>query len=102
VPPGSSFRWFLGDYLATCVTDPRTGPHPVVHHVGRDEPRREGNPHTTHGDGQVQLPPINPPVPAALGPAGLGVYGSVGHHAGFLVLLVPHPTAGAKQGGVHT
>src|SRR5215216_5572448 len=69
----------------------------VVCHVGRGEPSREWNPHPGHGDGQVQLPPIDPPVPATLGPSCFCVYGSVRDHSGFLVLLVPHPAFGSKR-----
>src|SRR5829696_5926504 len=70
----------------------------VVRHVGRGEPRREWNPHPGHGDGQVQLPPIHPPVPARFGPSCLGIYGGVGYLAGFSVFLVPHSTSLALRG----
>src|SRR5215210_3131037 len=72
----------------------------VVGGVGGGEPGRKRDPHRRDRYGQVQLPPIDPPVPAALGPTCLGVYGSVRYDAGFLVFLVPHSPAGAKRGGV--
>src|SRR5215203_6222546 len=72
----------------------------VVRYISRGEPRREWNPHPGHRDGQVQLPPIHPPVPARFGPSCLGIYGGVGYLAGFSVFLVPHSTFGSKWGAV--
>src|SRR5829696_9869735 len=67
----------------------------VVRHLGRGKPRREWNPHPAHRDGQVQLPPIHPSVPARFCPACLGVYGSMRHSANFFVFLVPHSAFGS-------
>src|SRR3954470_4700758 len=76
--------------------------HLVVRRVGGSEPGRKRDPNPTDGDGQVQLPPIYPPVPSALGPAGFGIYGSMRHYASFSVFLVPHsafcPQSGAVEG----
>src|SRR5215211_1738988 len=49
---------------------------------------------------QVQLPSINPPVPAGFGPASLGVYGAVGYYRGFLVFLMPYSAFGLQSGAV--
>jgi hypothetical protein len=59
--------------------------HLVVCCVGGGEPSGQRNPNLTDADGQVQLPPVNPPMPARLGPVSLGVYGCVRYNAGLLV-----------------
>src|SRR5215204_3297452 len=51
------------------------GSYQVVCCVGGGEPSRQRNPNLTHGDGQMQLPPVHPPMPAALSPVSFGVYG---------------------------
>src|SRR5215210_2551791 len=72
----------------------------VVRRVGGSEPGTKRDPNLTDGDGQVQLPPIYPPVPTALGPAGLGVYRCVRYNARFSVFLVPHSTFCLQNGTV--
>src|SRR4029453_1301508 len=54
------------------------GSYQVVCFVGGSEPSRQRNPNLTHGDGQIQLPPVHPPTPAALRPVSFGVYGCWG------------------------
>src|SRR5918994_3326854 len=76
------------------------GSHRVVRRVSGGEPGRQRNPDPTDGDGQVQLPAVDPPVPTRLGPVGLGVYCCMGHLARFLVFLVPHPAFCPQSGGV--
>src|SRR5215204_4156656 len=74
--------------------------HLVVCCVGWGEPATKRDPNLTHGDGQVQLPPINPSMPARLGPVRLGVYGAVRYNARFFVFVVPHSTFGLQNGTV--
>ena len=62
----------------------------------------ERYPHLGHGARQVQLPTVDPPVPARLGPSGLGVYGGMRHHSRLFVLLVPHPTPGPEHRAVQS
>src|SRR5215208_692393 len=76
------------------------GSYQVVCCVGGGEPSRQRNPNLTHGDGQMQLPPVHPPMPAALSPVSFGVYGCMGHLACFLVFLVPHSTFCLQNGAV--
>src|SRR5215208_4704992 len=52
--------------------------HLVVCRVSGGEPGTKRDPNLTDGDGQMQLPPVHPPVPAALGPVSLGAHGRVG------------------------
>ena len=68
----------------------------VVCRIGRGEPGTKRDPNLTDGNGQVQLPPVHPPVPTTLGPASLGVDGSVRNRSGFPVFLVPHCALGPK------
>src|SRR5215217_937413 len=84
--------------LGQLLDQPRS--HLVVRHISRGKPRREWDPHPGYGDGQVQLPSINPPVPAGFGPASLGVYGAVGYYPGFLVFLMPYSAFGLQSGAV--
>ena len=49
---------------------------------------------------QVQLPAVDPAVPARLGPVRLGVDGGVRHHPRLAVLLVPDAAPGAQHGAV--
>src|SRR5215210_7362266 len=74
----------------------------VVRRVGGCEPGTKRDPNLTDGDGQVQLPPIYPPVPATLGPSCLDVYGSVRHHSSFPILLVPHSTFCLQSGAIQS
>src|SRR5829696_4167624 len=76
--------------------------HLVVCRVSGGEPGTKRDPNLTDGDGQMQLPPVHPPVPAALGPVSLGVYGCVGYNACFLVFLVPHSTFCLQSGTVES
>src|ERR671913_819443 len=76
------------------------GSYQVVCCVGGGEPSRQRNPNLTHGDGQMQLPPVHPPMPAALSPVSFGVYGCMGHLACFVVFLVPHSTFCLQNGAV--
>ena len=80
--------------------------HLVVCGVGGGEPGTKRDPNLTVGDGQVQLPPVHPPVPARFGPSGLGVYGCVRYNARFSALLclslVPHPTFCLQSGTVES
>jgi hypothetical protein len=46
----------------------------------------------------VQLPAVDPPVPAELGPGGLGVCGGVGQRFRLPILFVPHSAFGPKEG----
>src|SRR5215218_3373014 len=48
----------------------------------------------------MQLPPVHPPMPAALSPVSFGVYGCMGHLACFLVFLVPHSTFCLQNGAL--
>src|SRR5215208_5137839 len=86
-------------YLLRQLLDQRRS-HLVVRHISRGETRREWDPHPGYGDGQVQLPSINPPVLAGVGPASLGVYGAVGYYPGFLVFLMPYSAFGLQSGAV--
>jgi hypothetical protein len=70
--------------------------------VGGGEPSGQRYPHAGHGGGQVQLPPVNPPVPTALGPMRLRIYGGVGNDSGLAVFLVPHPATRPKHRGVQS
>src|SRR5829696_4332339 len=76
------------------------GSYQVVCCVGGSEHSRQRNPNLTHGDGQMQLPPVHPPMPAALSPVSFGVYGCMGHLACFLVFVVPHSTFCLQNGAV--
>src|SRR5215207_3467982 len=76
--------------------------HLVVCRVGGGESGTKRDPTLTDGDGQVQLPAVNPPVPATLGPVSLGVYGCVGYNARFSVFLVPHSTFCLQSGTVES
>src|SRR5215217_764512 len=78
------------------------GSHQVVCCVGWGESGRQWDPNLTDGDGHVQLPAVNPSMPARLSPSRLGVYGAVGHLARFLVFVVPHPTFRLQSGGVES
>jgi hypothetical protein len=59
----------------------------VVCCVGGSDPGTKRDPNLTDSNGQVQLPPVHPPVPARFGPLSLGVYGCVGYNARFSVLF---------------
>src|SRR5215208_90263 len=78
------------------------GSHQVVCRVGWGESGRQWDPNLTDGDGHVQLPAVNPSMPARLGPSRLGVYGAVGHLARFLVFVVPHSTFRLQSGGLES
>jgi hypothetical protein len=68
--------------------------HFVVRLVGWGEGCGQGNPYRSDGDDDVQLPAIDPTMPARPGPVGLGVNGSMGHHTLVPVFLVPYATIG--------
>jgi hypothetical protein len=74
--------------------------HLVVCRVGGGEAATKWDPYLTDADGQLQLPPVDPSMPAGLGPASLSVYGAVGYYAGFSVFLVPHSTFCLQNGAV--
>jgi hypothetical protein len=61
----------------------------VVGDIGRRELSGEWDPDAGNGADQVQLPAIDPSVPAAVGPVGLGVDAGVRHHALSAVLGMP-------------
>ena len=63
--------------------------------------RRHGNPHGGHHRDQVQLPPVDPAVPARLGPVGLGINGGMGHDALFPMFFVPHAAVGPQDSAVN-
>ena len=62
--------------------------------------RSERDPDRADDCGQMQLPAIDPAVPARLGPTGLGIDRAMRHHPRLAVLLVPDAPAGAQHGTV--
>jgi hypothetical protein len=58
-------------------------------------------PYRRCGGYQVQLPAVNPTVPAGLGPMSLSVNGCVGNLTTQAMLLVPYPTKGSEYRAVN-
>jgi hypothetical protein len=73
--------------------------HPAVGGVGVGEPCGERYPHASHGACQVQLPAVEPPVPAGLRPSGFGVDGGmcVAPPPPLCPSLVPHSSPGSES-----
>ena len=70
----------------------------IVGDVGRSESGGHGQPDgVPDGDHQMQLPPIDSPVPARFGPVGLGVNARMRHKARLALLLVPDAAAGTQH-----
>jgi hypothetical protein len=63
--------------------------------------RRHGNPPGGHHRAHVQLPPVDPAVPARLGPGGLGSHRGLGPDALCPMVCVPHPAVGPQDRAVH-
>ena len=72
----------------------------VIGHVRGGQVGCQRNPHACDGRHQVQLPPVDPPVPARLGPVRLRINRRVGNQASLAILLMPDPAAGAQERAV--
>lgn len=55
----------------------------IIGDIGGREVSRQRDPDGSYGGDQVQFPPVDPSVPARLGPVGFRVDGGVQHNAGF-------------------
>ena len=76
------------------------GNHLIVGGIGRRQFGSQWDPDAGDGADQVQLPAVDPALPAALGPVGLRVDAGMRDHAGGAVLGMPDATTGVQHRGV--
>jgi hypothetical protein len=67
---------------------------------GGGEFSRYGKPHRGYRRDQVQRPPVDPTMPAGLGPMCCGIEGRMRDKAWLPIRLVPHPTVGPQRGTI--
>jgi hypothetical protein len=72
----------------------------IVCSIGRSELCRQGDPDGGNDCCQMELPAIDPAMPATLGPEGIGIDGDMGDPPGLPMFLVPDPVTGTQGGTV--